>query len=293
MTYLNRARQVFFVFLCVFFMAACTAQSPSSPRPNSKQAPADSGSTVLEVHYLDVGQGDSTLVRFPGGFTMLIDGGNNAAGPTVVEDIHRLGIARLDAVVATHPDADHIGGLDDVLRAFEVKSFYMPRKSHTTKTFQDLLDAVAQEGLKIKEAKAGVVIPGGDGTKTYFIAPVKTYDDNNNMSAVIKLAYREKTFLFMGDAEKKSEADILKEGEDVQADVLKLGHHGSRSSTSSAFLARVHPQYAIVSAGKNNDYGHPHAEVVQRVKQQGIKLLRTDQLGSIVVKTDGHTLMFP
>jgi competence protein ComEC len=240
----------------------------------------------LSVYFLNIGQGDATYIKTASGDDILIDGGKNEAGPTVVNYLKQLGVDDLEVLISTHPDADHVGGLDNVLYAFRVNAVYAPKVSHTTDTFKDFLLAVKAQGLKIKEAKAGVSLSLANVTAK-FVGPVKAYgDDLNDWSAVLHLAYGDSTFLFTGDAEKKSEMDMIRTNQTLQADLLKVGHHGSKSSTSTAFLKVVSPKYAVISVGKNS-YGHPTATILSRLKAAKITTYRTDLNGTVIAISDG------
>lgn len=268
-----------------------TSKPAATPAPSAIVLPKKQAAGTLQVYFLDVGQGDSTLIRTPANQYILIDGGNNDQGKNVVKYLNALGVKTLDAMVATHPDADHIGGLDDVLKALDVKSVYAPKVSHTTQTYKDFLTAVKNEGRTIKAVSKGVKIPlaGVDAT---FLGPINSYgDDLNNWSAVLKVSYKSKSFLFTGDAEKASENDMLADGLSLRADVLKVGHHGSGSSTSKPFLDAVKPNYAVISIGKNN-YGHPDSGILTRLKNANASVLRTDQKGTITAVCDGSKITF-
>lgn len=270
----------------VLLLAACSSGNPAVREPVRPQQPVG----TLQVFYLDVGQGDSTLIKTPKGEHILIDGGDNHKGQDVVEYLESLGITQLDVVIATHPDADHIGGLDTVIDAIPVKSVYAPKVSHTTNTYRDFLMAVKNRGLKIKTAKAGLDIPL-EGVTAVFIAPVAEYGkDLNAWSAVLRLTYGNTSFLFTGDAEARSEADMLKLPEPLHADVLKVGHHGSDTSTSQEFLDAVQPTYAVISAGAGNKYGHPKKVIMNRLKKAGVEIFRTDKQGTITAISDGTNI---
>jgi len=245
---------------------------------------------LLQVHFMDVGQADSILVIAPNGQTLLVDGGNTDDGPRVVSYLKSLGVKELSAVVATHPHEDHIGGLDTILHNFPPKQIYMPNGTSTTKTFEDFINAVNASGAKKIRAKAGGKLDVS-GISGIFLAPNSDqYEDLNNYSAVLKITFGKVSFLLAGDAEEVSEAEMLKNGQDLQATVLKVGHHGSTSSTTSAFLKAVSPKYAVISVGVNNDYGHPAQITLNKLANAGVQVYRTDQGGTIVATSDGDTV---
>lgn len=243
----------------------------------------------MKVHFIDVGQADSILIQ-SNGHNMLIDGGTTDKGDTVVSYLKSQGVETLDYIIATHPHEDHIGGLDKVINAYNVKTIIAPKKETTTKTFKDFLSAVSNKGLSLTVPVTGTKYIIGDA---YFIilSPNGDYgDDLNNYSVGIKLVNGSNSFIMCGDAEKESEADILKTGIDISADVLKCGHHGSDTSTSTAFLNAVNPKYAVISCGKDNDYGHPDASTLNKLAAKSVKLFRTDEQGTIVATSDGTNI---
>ncbi|HBP65663.1 MAG TPA: hydrolase [Desulfosporosinus sp.] len=247
-------------------------------------------SALLQVHFINVGQADSILVIAPNGQTILIDGGNTEDGPGVVNYLKSQGVKELTAIVATHPHEDHIGGLDTVIHSFPPKQVYMANGTSTTKTFEDFITAVNASGAKKIRVKAGVKldVPGIEGL---FLAPNSDqYDDLNNFSAVLKITFGKVSFLLTGDAEKVSEAEMLKSGQDLQATVLRVGHHGSSSSTTGEFLKAVSPKYAVISVGVHNDYGHPTQGTLNTLTKAGVQVYRTDQEGTIVATSDGQTV---
>lgn len=255
---------------------------------------AEYDSNTLRVHYIDVGQGDSILIQLPAGQNILIDAGNNGDGEMIVNYLRRQGVEKLDHVLGTHPHSDHIGGLDVVIKSFDIGRIYMPRVVHNTKTYENVLLAIKEKGMKITEAKAGVKLDTGAGVDAIIIAPQRSdYESLNNYSAVLKLTYGHTCFLFTGDAEAESEQEMLLSSVyNLRADVLKVGHHGSYSSTSEEFLQAVSPVYAVISAGRDNKYGHPHAETLTRLATENIEVLRTDERGTIVIASDGRRILF-
>ncbi|MGO4699444.1 MBL fold metallo-hydrolase [Paenibacillus sp. 2TAB26] len=244
---------------------------------------------TLKVHFIDVGQGASQLIVGSTGKTILIDAGNNSEEKTIVEYIKKQKIKKIDILVGTHPDADHVGGLDAVISNFEIGKIYMPKVVSTTKTYEDVLSAIKKKSLKVTTAKAGLILDWEKDATVKMIAPVSTYDDANEMSAVIKLTYGSTSFLLMGDAESKSENDILKSKVDIKSDVLLVGHHGSISSTSQKFLNAVNPKHAVIQVGKNS-YGHPTSDILKRLTDKKVKIYRNDKQGTIVFTTDGKKI---
>jgi len=268
--------------------AATSSVSASAQIASGKQA---------MIYYLDVGQGDSELIRLPGGENILIDTGTGETADKLVSLLQELGVKRVDHLIATHPHEDHIGGMESVVRKIPVGKIYMPKVADkqipTTRTYEGLIDAISDKKLKITQAKAGMTIPLSGQAKLELLAPNGTrYDDLNNYSVVAKLTYGQKTFLFTGDAEKLSEKEMLNKNYDLKCDVLKCGHHGSSSSTSAAFLKAVSPQFAVISCGLNNDYGHPNKEVLSRLQKAGVKVYRTDLQGTILARCDGRSITF-
>ena len=242
----------------------------------------------VSVHYIDVNQADSIFIELSNDKTLLIDAGEADNSDKIIDYIKDLGYNKIDYLVATHPHADHIGGMKEVVEAFEIVSVYMPKVTTTTKTYENLLKAIDNKNLKIKTAKAGVNIVNDNDLNVEIIAPNKDkYDDLNNYSVCIKLTYQDISYLFMGDAEVVSEKEITT---DIKADVLKVGHHGSDTSSGNSFLEKVNPSYAIISVGENNSYGHPHKEVLNRLNKVGATIYRTDLNGNIIVKTDGKNI---
>ena len=244
----------------------------------------------LEVCFIDCGQGDCILIKSPTGKYMLVDGGKTEKGKNIIDFLRGQGVKQLAVVVGTHPHSDHIGGLTEIINSFPVEKVYLPRVTHNTTTFEALLKAIKGKNLKISTARQGVEIPL-EGVQAGFIAPVgENYEDLNNYSAVIRIDYGDNSFILTGDAEEFSEKEMLGSGEKLKADVLKVGHHGSSSSTCPAFLKAVRSQYAVIMCGADNDYGHPHRETLAALDTAGIKVYRTDLNGTIIMQSDGHSI---
>lgn len=244
----------------------------------------------LTVHFLDVGQADSALLECGGEF-MLIDGGNVEDGRMVVSYLDQMGVEELKAVVCTHAHEDHVGGLASVLSVYPTETVYSPTTTYSSKAFDNFMYYVDQQRLEVTKPVPGDGFLLGDAQVT-ILGPVKDYAETNDTSIVMKVVYGDTSFLFTGDMERQAENDMLDYGMDVKADVLKVGHHGSDSSTSYRFLYEVDPTYAVISCGRGNSYGHPHKEPMDRLRQAGVTIFRTDEMGTVVARSDGREITF-
>lgn len=243
---------------------------------------------TLAVHFLDIGQGDSIYLELPNGETMLIDAAENYYGEGIIDYIEHTGHDEIDYLVATHPHSDHIGSMSYIVRNFTVNAVYMPKAVTNTKTYENLLEAIRKKGLKITNAKAGVTVLSEDDLTIEVLAPVTIDDDLNNCSIVLKITYGDKSFLFTGDAETEEFSTIKA---DMSANVLKVGHHGSRTSTTKEILKRIQPDIAVISCGEDNEYGHPHKSTLDFLKKAGCeRVYRTDTDGTVTVTSDGETI---
>ena len=297
------------LILCMC-LTACTATNQATSTSEKSQSDTTSGEAVqsgqeekaakapdtskpegtLEVHYIDVGQGDATLIKC-GSHAMLIDGGNNNKGTTVQLYLKKQGVESLDYVIGTHPDADHIGGLDVIVYKYNCDTVIMPDYEKDTKTYQELVDVIHDKNMKITYPVVGEQYALGEAKFTIIASNSNSYGGNaNDYSVAILLEYGKNRFLFTGDAEETSEAEMLTNGIDISADVYKVAHHGSRSASTQEFLNAVHPKYAVISCGEGNSYGHPHAEVLNRLRSMGVEVFRTDEQGSIIASSDGENI---
>ncbi|PWX22499.1 MBL fold metallo-hydrolase [Clostridium perfringens] len=247
----------------------------------------------LMISYMDVGQGDAAYIKVNGN-DILIDAGPRSNSKELLEQLKAKNIDDFELVIATHPHEDHIGGMVDVFKEYEVKAFYSPKITHTTKTYENLVKAVKDEGLKTKELKGGMVIDLGEGAKFEVFTPQKSeYEELNDYSPIMKLSFGDTSYLFTGDAEKLAEEEALaKYKTSLDSDVIKFGHHGSSSSSSNAFIEAVSPKYGIISCAKDNKYGHPHRETLDIIKKYNIKTFRTDTDGEIILTSDGKSINF-
>lgn len=246
----------------------------------------------LQVHFLDVGNADAILVR-TGEHQMLIDGGEAGDGDTIIDYLQEQGVDKLDLVIATHPDSDHIGGLSDVLKAFPVGQMLMTfmddEHTPTSKTYERLLTTLDEQNIPVIEVEAGQQYTLGEATID-ILGPVEQYEETNNISVVSRITFGHHRFLMMGDAEQEAEEALIQSGVDLSADVLKTGHHGSRSSTGEDFLRLVSPTHAVISCGVDNRYGHPHPETLETLQEQDVQIWRTDTDSTIVMTSDGVEL---
>lgn len=297
------------LILCMC-LTACTATNQATSTSEKSQSDTTSGEAVqsgqeekaakapdtskpegtLEVHYIDVGQGDATLIKC-GSHAMLIDGGNNNKGTTVQLYLKKQGVESLDYVIGTHPDADHIGGLDVIVYKYNCDTVIMPDYEKDTKTYQELVDVIHDKNMKITYPVVGEQYALGEAKFTIIAPNSNSYGGNaNDYSVAILLEYGKNRFLFTGDAEEASETEMLSNGIELSADVYKVAHHGSRSASTQEFLNAVRPKYAVISCGEGNSYGHPHAEVLNRLRSMGVEVFRTDEQGSIIASSDGENI---
>jgi beta-lactamase superfamily II metal-dependent hydrolase len=277
------------LILVALIASACVEQATPTPI-------APPAGDVLTVAFLDIGQGDAILIRSPGGMTMLIDGGNSDKDgrEVILPKLREWGADRLDVMVATHPDADHIGGLPFVLENFEVGSVALTGQLHSTQVYERFLTDIRDRQVSAIPVRTGTSIPFDSAVTVEVLGPddrfVQDEDEANDASIVIRLTYGQASFMLTGDAEDAEETAILAGGADLRSAVLKVGHHGSRSSTGEAFLSAVDPQIGVISAGEDNRYGHPHQDVLDRLSQHGVTVYRTDLSGTITITTDGSTI---
>ncbi|WP_424353537.1 lamin tail domain-containing protein [Methanosarcina mazei] len=259
----------------------------TTPTTTSQNTFTPSGQN-LTIHFLDVGQGDSILIEYDDKY-MLIDTGENDQGEVVMNYLQGQGISTLDYVVATHPHSDHIGGMDDVLNNFQVEHFVDSGYPHTSKTYENMLTTIDQKDVPFEVVKAGQTIDFDPAVDIEVLNPASTYSDElNENSVVLKVIYGETSFLLMGDAGLESEERIMEAGYDVDSDILKVGHHASRSGSGLTFISSVSPEVSVIEVGSGNSYGHPHSEILDRL-QKASTVYRTDLDGTITVTTDGST----
>jgi beta-lactamase superfamily II metal-dependent hydrolase len=247
----------------------------------------------LTVHFQDVGQASSILIEGPEK-TLLIDAAEDSEGDDVLRYIQAQGIDTLDYVIGTHPHADHIGGLDDVISEMDVGQVILPvipdEILPDTQIYDDLLDTIELRDLNVLDAKPGQTYDLGDDAKLTILAPVGEYADLNNMSVVCRLTYGDTSFLFTSDASEGAEGDLLMDGAVLRSDVLSVAHHGSNTSSTEEFIDAVSPAIAVISCGMDNSFGHPHREVMERLQGRDVRILRTDLDGFVVVTSNGERL---
>ncbi|MGG7144299.1 ComEC/Rec2 family competence protein [Clostridium nigeriense] len=246
---------------------------------------------VLEISYLDVGQGDAAYIKV-NDFDILIDAGPKSDSDKLIQQLEEKNIDDFEIVIATHPHEDHIGGMTKIFEKYDVESFYMPKVTNTTKTFENMMKAVSNEGLKANVIKEGTSFELGEGARIDVYSPIQeSYDDLNDYSPIMKLTYGDKAFIFTGDAEKVVEEEVVKKySNELKADVIKFGHHGSSTSSTKEFIEAISPKYGIISCGIDNSYGHPHRETLQIIDDMGIEAYRTDKQGQITITSDGNNI---
>lgn len=290
-----------FTAVCLVFSGVITfGEQLGLDTPNWEQVKASVGaqdqanltSLPVNVFYIDVGQGDCELIHTENA-DILIDAGENLPeNPAkIISFAKQLEIEKFDYVIATHPHSDHIGGMADVLRKIPTDAVIMPYLSEentpTTRIYEELLDTIEELNIPVLEAEPGASYTVG-GLTLNILAPLEQDENLNNMSVVVKVCYGNSSYLFEGDAESSAESAILDNGENVRADILKAGHHGSRTSSTKAYLKAVDPEIAVISCGEGNSYGHPHQQTLDKFRELGIAFYRTDTQGTITVGTDGE-----
>lgn len=274
----NFLKLVALALVISLLLFGCTITIEPTPTPDD----------TLRVHFIDVGQGDAILIEHQG-YIMLIDGGDRGQGQIVVNYLKDLNITHIDTMVGTHPHADHIGGLIDVLQNFSVGEVVDPGVVHTSKTFEDYLTLIDENDIKFIQGRAGMKTNVASGFYYEILHPQNPSSRRlNDASIVIRLTYGKTSFLFTGDAEIPSEKEILERNSNLTSQILKIGHHGSSTSTSEEFFNKVLPQTAIIMVGEGNRYGHPHKEILEFLENSNIDVYRTDLHGTIIITTDGE-----
>lgn len=265
------------LFSSLIQLAAAPANSASQAQPD-----------IMEVHYIDVGQGDSTLIKC-GEHAMLIDAGDDSKGTAIQNYLKKQGVKKLDYLVLTHPDSDHIGGAPVIITKFDIGKVFMSNYEKDNKTYQKLIQALDDKNLKYSTPKVGSQYTLGTA-KIKILAPNNEYDNPNDSSIALIVQNKNNKFIFTGDATENAEKDIIDNEIDISADVYKAGHHGSSSSSSKEFLECISPTYAVISCAEDNSYGHPHAETLNSLRRMGVQVFRTDEQGSIIAASDGEDI---
>lgn len=276
-----------YVLICValIFVIVCVAISNKSTVKTNLDLENN-----MVTHFIDVGQGDCILIQV-NHKNLLIDSGTSDSKQKLIRYLKKNNITRLDYIVATHPHEDHIGGMAKVIKTFEVGEFWAPKVITSTQAFEDMIRSLRAKNLKIKIAKPNTSLNLGPNTTCVMLSPNKTtYENVNNYSCAIKISYKNSTYLFTGDIETEAENEIMDTGYDIKADVLKVAHHGSKTSTSQEFLNKVSPKIAVISCGTDNDYGHPNKETLDKLKKLNCTVYRTDLDKTIVLISDGSNI---
>lgn len=290
----SRMRRYRFSLLLPAMLLLLSCQNPSAGTGQNRQAEESgengaSKSGELQVHFIDVGQSDASLILCEG-HAMLFDTGENETSPLLQFYLMEMGVEKLDYVIGSHPEADHIGGMDAILLKYDCGTVMLSEISPDTASYRDVQEAMERRGVTRVSPEPGEQYPLGGAFFT-IIAPNRDYGENmNNASIGIKLVYGENAFIFTGDGEREAEEDMLKNGIPLNADVLQAGHHGSSDASTEAFVEAVSPRYAVISCGKDNAYGHPHRETLETFQEAGVEVFRTDLQGNIVALSDGRNL---
>ncbi|WP_143524528.1 MBL fold metallo-hydrolase [Roseburia sp. 499] len=288
----DKGKRLLAVVLSMLLLSGCIGQNQQQSTERTEDSAFTESKENLEVHFIDVGQGDATLIR-QGEHAMLIDAGDNSKGTAVQAYLQMQNIEKLDYVIGTHPDSDHIGGLDVILYKFEWDTVMMPDVDKDTRTYEDVIKVIQDKNRQVTVPKAGETYSLGMAEFTIVCPQKNDYGDNsNNYSIGLRLEFGENHFLFTGDAEEEAEQDMLASGMDLSADVFKAAHHGSDTANTEDFLETVDPDAVVISCGVENSYGHPRAAVMNQLRQMGVEVYRTDEQGTIVVYSDGENIIW-
>ena len=293
----KRARNTVWQMVMILLVVVCVLaanyvlgrdEKPAGTDVGNDEAVADERSSGMEVHFIDVGQGDATLIKADG-HAMLIDSGENDQGTAVQLYLKKQRVEQLDYLVLTHTDSDHIGGADVIISKFDIGQICLSDFKKDNQTYRELMDSMRYQHMTFSTPEVGAEYELG-GAVVSIIAPNNTYEDPNNSSLALIVDYGENSFLFSGDCEVEAEQDILANGMNLDIDVYQAGHHGSKSSSAEEFLDAMSPEYAVISCAEKNSYGHPHARTLNHLRARNIKVFRTDEQGSIVAYCDGKKI---
>lgn len=293
----KRARNTVWQMVMILLVVVCVLaanyvlgrdEKPAGTDVGNDEAVADERSSGMEVHFIDVGQGDATLIKADG-HAMLIDSGENDQGTAVQLYLKKQRVEQLDYLVLTHTDSDHIGGADVIISKFDIGQIFLSDFKKDNQTYRELMDSMRYQHMTFSTPEVGAEYELG-GAVVSIIAPNNTYEDPNNSSLALIVDYGENSFLFSGDCEEEAEQDILANGMNLDIDVYQAGHHGSKSSSAEEFLDAMSPEYAVISCAEKNSYGHPHARTLNHLRARNIKVFRTDEQGSIVAYCDGKKI---
>ena len=284
-------KRISLIFLIVvLFLTSCSVnfQNQESKFYDSEGVSVTPSEDTVQFHFIDVGQGDCIFIQ-NGDKTILIDAGTYESGHEIYKYLTDRGIKKLDYFIISHSHDDHVGGASNIARGLNIDTLFISHHESKSYSYEKFIDVLLEKNISPAYPDFDAVYEIG-GMKLKFVSPNKNFDDDNENSFVVLLEFGDIKALFTGDIEKTAEADILSRNIDISADILKIAHHGSRTSSSPQFLRAVYPSVAVIQSAKGNKYGHPHDEVLERLEQIGCKILRTDEDGTIILSTDGKTI---
>lgn len=287
---MHKKHIILIILIVALFLTACTdAGNNKSKFDDSAITTVYASPDTVQFHFIDVGQGDCILIQ-NGETAILIDAGTYESGHRIYEYLTNLNIDDIDYFISTHPHDDHIGGAASLLRGFDVGTVFLSTEGDNSYAFENFVDVMIEKDITPTYPEMNTAYCEGDLSFT-FLSPTKDFENTNDNSFVIMVQFGEIKALLTGDSEKKVETDLISRGVDIRADILKVGHHGSRNASTSSFLKSVYPSVAVIQCGKDNSYGHPHEETLERLTEIDCNVLRTDIEGNIILSTDGKAIV--
>lgn len=280
-----------FILMLVFTSISCNANVSRDNETETEKINESILDKELKIHFIDVGQADCTIIELPNEEEILIDAGNMGDADTIINYLDKLNIEDIEYMILTHPHEDHIGSAIDIIENIDIDNVYMPDVSYNSRLYENTLSSINENNIPVTMASGGLVIIDSPNLKFEVLGPnTMYYSELNEYSVVTKLTYEDTSYLFTGDAESVSELEMIRKGYDLDSDLLKVGHHGGRTSSSRDFIQAVTPKYSIIFSEKGNSYGHPHEETLSKLSSMNSDIYRIDESGTIIATSNGQSI---